>query len=126
MGFTSPPQTPIRVPSPGHSSLQKSPFRVSFDNTIIEESNEMTAAETDIFTTSPNLTLPTLSELEGDTATGVEGEGMTLRLTLTPATALVDGEEEVMLESATGLGKRMSSLGRILSRSRSRSRKVKI
>jgi len=81
--------------------------------------------ESDIFTTSPNLTLSTLRELEGETG-GIEGEGMTLRLTLTPATALVDGEEEVMLESATGLGKRMSSLGRILSRSRSRSRKVRI
>lgn len=84
----------------------------------------------DIFNTSPNLTLPTLRELEGEGGAGAgkeEGEGMTLRLTLTPATALVEGEEEVMLESATpGLGKRMSSLGRILSRSRSRSRKVKI
>ena len=94
----------------------------------MEESAETTGE--DIFSTSPNLTLPTLRELDGEGgATGgkEEGEGMTLRLTLTPATALVEGEEEVMLETATpGLGKRMSSLGRILSRSRSRSRKVKI
>jgi len=91
---------------------------------------DVAATGDDIFSTSPNLTLPTLRELDGETgaiAGKEEGEGMTLRLTLTPATALVEGEEEVMLESGTpGLGKRMSSLGRILSRGRSRSRKVKI
>lgn len=86
------------------------------EGTIVEEEEE------DIFSRpSPDLKLPTLKELE-DGEVGV-GDGMTLRLTLTPANCLTEVEEDLEVVERSGLGKRMSGLGRIL---RTRSRRIKI
>jgi hypothetical protein len=118
LGFTSPPPTPHRTPSPVHSQFHTPTTLVStFDEgTIVEEEEE------DIFSRpSPDLKLPTLKELE-DGEVGV-GDGMTLRLTLTPANCLTEVEEDLEVVERSGLGKRMSGLGRIL---RTRSRRIKI
>ena len=111
LGF-SPPATPQnRSPSP-HYEAGKSPMTPSMDGTtIIEEEDE------DFFSRpTPNLTLPTLKELDDGELKEGTGEVMTLRLTLTPATCLTEVEREFPLEPTV---KRMSGLGRILGRTRS-------
>ena len=117
LGF-SPPTTPHgRSPSPNHDA-KKSPITPSMDGTTIIEEEE----EEDIFSRpTPNLTLPTLKELDDGEWKDAQGEVMTLRLTLTPATCLTEVEKEFPLETNT---KRISGLGRILGRTRSM--KVKI
>lgn len=112
LGF-SPPATPQnRSPSP-HYETGKSPITPSMDGTTIIEEEE----DEDFFSRpTPNLTLPTLKELEDGELKEGTGEVMTLRLTLTPATCLTEVEREFPLEPTV---KRMSGLGRILGRTRS-------
>ena len=124
LGFTSPPPTPRRTPSP-HYESKRSPLAPSVDGTTIVETLEEEEEEDDIFTRpTPNLALPTLKELDDGDIKETTGDVMTLRLTLTPATCLTEVDETLPLEVSGGLGKRMSGLGRILSRTRSR--KVRI
>jgi hypothetical protein len=118
LGFTSPPPTPHRTPSPVmHTPTTLVSAFGEDGSTIVEEDEE------DIFTRpSPDLKLPTLKELDDGEMSGL-GDVMTLRLTLTPATCLTEVEEDLEVVERGGLGKRMSGLGRIL---RTRSRRVKI
>ena len=121
LGFNSPPETPdhTQFPSPNLESKRDSPL-ISVDGTTIVEEEE----EDDFFSRpTPNLTLPTLKEL--DDSKERNGDVMTLRLTLTPATCLTEVEENLTVESNTGLGKRMSGLGGIFGLGRTRSRKIK-
>jgi hypothetical protein len=127
-GFSSPPPTPHNItPSPPDLESKRSPISPSVDGTTIVETIE--EEEEDIFSRpSPDLALPTLKELDDGEWTDGQGNVMTLRLTLTPATCLTEIEKafplDVSATSTTGLGKRMSGLGRMLSRTRSR--KVRI
>jgi hypothetical protein len=124
LGFTSPPATP-RSPSPPHEKA-RSPITPSVDGTTLVEVIEEEEEEEDIFTRpTPNLTLPTLRELDDGEWTGGAGEVMTLRLTLTPATCLTEVDEALPMEvTGGGLSRRMSGLGRILSRTRSKRGKI--
>jgi hypothetical protein len=124
-GFSSPPPTPHNIsPSLPDMESKRSPVTPSVDGTTIVETIQEEEEE-DIFSRpSPDLALPTLKELDDGEWTDGQGNVMTLRLTLTPATCLTEVEEAMTVESTGRLGKRMSGLGRILSRTRSR--KVKI
>src|SRR5271170_3848630 len=129
LGFASPPPTPHnRSPSPNNVDPKRSPITPSVDGTTIVGTIEETDEDEDIFSRpTPDLALPTLKELDDGEWKDGQGNVMTLRLTLTPATCLTEVEEAFPLDvttSTTGLGKRMSGLGRILSRTRSR--KVRI
>jgi len=118
MGFTSPPPTPLRTPSPQYDKQHP-----SLDGTTIREEPEE-EEEGDIFSRPmPNLALPTLKELD-DGPLEKDGEMMTLRLTLTPATALTEVDETLPLEVTGGITKKMGGLGRILGRTRSRKVRV--
>jgi hypothetical protein len=119
LGFTSLPPTPIRTPSPRtiHASL---------DGTTIKEEPE-DEGEDDFFSRPmPNLALPTLKELDDCTEKDGAGDVMTLRLTLTPATALTEVDETIPFEVTGGLSKRMYGLGlgRILGLTKSRKGRV--
>ena len=124
LGFASPPPTPQnRSPSP-NAEVKRSPITPSVDGTTIVEAIQEEDEE-DIFSRpTPDLSLPTLKELDDGDIKETTGDVMTLRLTLTPATCLTEVDETLPLEVSGGLGKRMSGLGRILSRTRSR--KVRI
>ena len=121
LGFASPPPTPKnRSPSP-NADLKRSPITPSVDGTTVVETIQEEEDEEDIFSRpTPDLALPTLKELDDGEWRDGQGNVMTLRLTLTPATCLTEVEEDFPVESSGGLGKRMSGLGRILSRTRSR------
>ena len=124
LGFSSPPPTPHnRSPSPS-ADAKRSPTTPSVDGTTVVETIQEEDEE-DIFSRpTPDLALPTLKELDDGEWKDGQGNVMTLRLTLTPATCLTEVEEDFSVESSGGLGKRMSGLGRILGRTRSR--KVRI
>jgi len=125
LGFASPPPTPHRSPSPNNVDPKRSPITPSVDGTTIVGTIEETDEDEDIFSRpTPDLALPTLKELDDGEWKDGQGNVMTLRLTLTPATCLTEVEEEFPIESSGGLGKRMSGLGRFLGRTRSR--KVRI
>jgi hypothetical protein len=128
MGFASPPPTPHnRSPSPNTDARQRSPITPSVDGTtIVETIEEGDEEDEDVFARpTPDLALPTLKELDDGEWKDAQGNVMTLHLTLTPAACLTDAEEEFPLDSSPGrFGKRMSGLGRILGRTRSR--KVRI
>lgn len=120
LGFSSPPPTPQnRSPSPNPEG-KRSPITPSVGGiTVVEAIQE--EEEEDIFSRpAPDLALPTLKELDDGEWKDGQGNVMTLRLTLTPATCLTEVEEEFSVQSSSGLGKRMSGLGRILGRTRSR------
>ena len=124
LGFSSPPPTPQnRSPSPNADS-KRSPITPSVDGTTVVETIQEEEGEEDIFSRpTPDLALPTLKELDDGEWKDGQGNVMTLRLTLTPATCLT--EEEIPVDtSARGLGKRMSGLGRILARTRSRKARI--
>lgn len=120
LGFSSPPPTPHnRSPSPS-ADAKRSPTTPSVDGTTVVETIQEEDEE-DIFSRpTPDLALPTLKELDDGEWKDGQGNVMTLRLTLTPATCLTEVEEDFSVESSGGLGKRMSGLGRILGRTRSR------
>jgi hypothetical protein len=124
LGFSSPPLTPQnRSPSP-NAEAKRSPITPSVDGTTVVDTIQEEDEE-DIFSRpTPDLALPTLKELDDGEWKDGQGNIMTLRLTLTPATCLTEVEEDFPVESSGGLAKRMSGLGRILGRTRSR--KVRI
>jgi hypothetical protein len=120
LGFVSPPPTPHnRSPSP-NLELKRSPLAPSVDGTTVVDTIQEDEEEEDIFSRpTPDLALPTLKELDDGEWKDSQGNVMTLRLTLTPATCLTEVEQEFSLETTSELRKRMSGLGRMLRRARS-------
>jgi len=128
LGFTSPPPTPQnRSPSPIVVDKFTPITPISVDGTTIVEPILEEEEDEDYFAKPmPDLALRPLKELEeGPECKDVtEGNLMTLRLTLTPAACLTEMDGEFMPPESSPMSKRMSGIGRLLSRTRSR--KVKI
>jgi hypothetical protein len=128
LGFTSPPPTPhTRSPSPNVIDKFLAITPVSVDGTtVVEPIQEEEEDDEDYFAKpTPDLALRPLKELEEPSEwKDLEGNLMTLRLTLTPAACLTEMDGEIVTPDSSPMNKRMSGIGRLLSRTRSR--KVKI